>query len=297
MCKSLLFFRVFIIFLVIYFLQSCKNQENFESVARAEDRQLTQNFKDYWYSGEAEITSFTLEQPRYGELRKGTAVLIFVTEDFLPKIQVKANKSSSDNIPVLKLNTTKNYTTGIYPYSIMTSAFLPLNAKNHAIKITNSTQEWCGQIYTQLNNRGEYYVEGHSYFDGEADERYTLPRGTVEDEIWALVRVDPSELPQGAKKIIPSIEYLRLHHLEMKPYKATCTLTPNSYSIEYPELNRTLAINFEAQFPHQITGWTERFPDGDQMMTATATRMNSIKTPYWNQNAEKYHSLRDSLGL
>ncbi len=297
MCKSLLFFQILVSSLVIYSIHSCKNQENFESVARAEDRQLSQNFKDYWYSGEAEITSYTLEQPRYGELRSGKAVLIFVTEDFLPKIQVKANKSLSDNIPVLKLNTTKNYTTGIYPYSIMTSAFLPLNAKNHAIKITNSTQEWCGQIYTQLNNRGEYYVEGHSYFDGEADERYTLPRGTVEDEIWALLRVDPSELPQGAKKIIPSIEYLRLNHLELRPYKANCTQTQNSYSIEYPELNRTLTINFEAQFPYQILGWTERFADGDRVMTATATRIKSIKTPYWKQNAEKYHSLRDSLGL
>ena len=297
MSKSVFFLRIFSFSFLISSIISCKNQENFESVARAQPRELSQHFKDYWYSGEAEITSYTIEQPRYGELRKGKAVLIYVTEDFLPKVQVKANNTSPDNIPVLKLNTTKNYSTGIYPYSIMTSAFLPLNAKNHAIKVTNSTQEWCGQIYTQLNNRGEFYVEGHSYFDGEADERYTLPRGTVEDEIWALLRVDPNELPQGAKKIIPSIEYLRLHHLELRPYKANCTLTTSSYSIEYPELSRTLTINFEAEFPYQITGWSERFPDGGREMTATATRVKSLKTPYWKQNAEKYSSLRDSLGL
>lgn len=297
MQKKLFSFSSLSLFLLSVLVLSCKNQENFESVARAEDRQLSQEFKDYWYSGEAEITSYQLKQPRYGELRSGEAVLIFVTEDFLPKVQVKANAQNADNIPVLKLNTTKNYVTGIYPYSIMTSSFLPLNAKNHAIKVTNSTQEWCGQMYTQLNNRGEYYVESHTYFEGEADQKFTLPRGTVEDEIWALLRIDPKELPQGTKKIIPSLEYLRLHHLELKPYKAVCTLSNGSYSIEYPELSRTLTINFEKAFPYAITGWTERFPSGNSEMTATATRIKSLKTPYWKQNAEKFTSLRDSLGL
>lgn len=296
MYSNLFFFRLSALLLLSFFI-SCKNQETFESVAQAKPRQLTQEFKDYWYSGEAEITSYQLEQPRYGELRSGEAVLIFVTEDFLPKVQVKANVSSPENIPVLKLNTTKNYVTGIYPYSIMTSAFLPLNAKNHAIKVTNTTQEWCGQMYTQLNNRGEYYVESHSYFEGEADQKFTLPRGTVEDEIWALLRIGPKELPQGEKKIIPSIEYLRLHHQEIKPYKAICALSEDTYSITYPELNRTLTIFFESNFPYSITGWTERFPSGDKQMTATATRIQSLKTPYWKQNAEKFTALRDSLGL
>ena len=32
--------------------------------------ELTSEFKDYWYSGEAEITSYKLEQARYGEIGK-----------------------------------------------------------------------------------------------------------------------------------------------------------------------------------------------------------------------------------
>ena len=54
-------------------------------------RTLTKAFKKYWFAGDAEISSFTLTQSRYGELRSGDAVLIYVTEDFLPNIQVKAN--------------------------------------------------------------------------------------------------------------------------------------------------------------------------------------------------------------
>ncbi|MGB2232526.1 MAG: septum formation inhibitor Maf, partial [Flavobacteriaceae bacterium] len=82
-------------------------------------RTLTKAFKKYWFAGAAEISSYTLTQSRYGELRSGDAVLIYVTEDFLPNTQVKANNSGENTIKVLKLNATKNFKTGIYPYSIM----------------------------------------------------------------------------------------------------------------------------------------------------------------------------------
>ena len=38
-------------------------------------------FNAYWYTGLAEITSYSLEQARYGEIHKGSAVLIFVSEE------------------------------------------------------------------------------------------------------------------------------------------------------------------------------------------------------------------------
>ena len=78
-------------------------------------QQLSDEFKTYWYTGEAEITSYQLEQARYGEIREGKAVLIFVTENFLPQIQVKADEENPSNISVLKLNATKKFNTGIYP--------------------------------------------------------------------------------------------------------------------------------------------------------------------------------------
>ena len=58
-------------------------------------------FSEYWYAGKAEITSYKLTQNRYGELHQGTAVNIFVTEDFLPEKQVKADNQNKKNIPVL----------------------------------------------------------------------------------------------------------------------------------------------------------------------------------------------------
>ena len=44
---------------------------------------VSEKFGDYWYQGKAELNRFELSQVRYGEIRKGDAVLIFVTEDFL----------------------------------------------------------------------------------------------------------------------------------------------------------------------------------------------------------------------
>ncbi len=76
---------------------------------------LTQEFKDYWYAGKAEISSYQLKQARYGETREGNAVLIYVTEDFLPDAQVKADNQNESNVPVLKLNATKKFNTGNYP--------------------------------------------------------------------------------------------------------------------------------------------------------------------------------------
>ena len=63
------------------------------------------DFNDYWYAGKAEITRYELQQARYGELRKGDAVLIFVTEDFLTDKQVKYEFGDSGKATsVLKLN-------------------------------------------------------------------------------------------------------------------------------------------------------------------------------------------------
>jgi hypothetical protein len=80
------------------------------------DLQKDSKFKDYWYQGKAEITSYKLTQARYGGIYKGTAVNIFVTEDFLPEKQVKADAKNKANIPILKLNSTKNFVTGILSY-------------------------------------------------------------------------------------------------------------------------------------------------------------------------------------
>jgi hypothetical protein len=263
--------------------------------------ELSNEFKSYWYSGEAEITSYELEQARYGEIHEGTAMLVFVTEDFLPKTQVKAENYDSSNISVLKLNATKNFNTGIYPYSIMQSTFFPVANNQHALKIAASIQEWCGQVYAQLNNRAMFEVTSHSYFQGEADKSFKLEKTWTENELWTKLRINPLDLPTGQLQIIPSLEFTKLRHKDIKAYEANAKLENGQYTLNYPELSRELTILFNPKFPHSITGWEEKtisgFGANTEVLTTKATKLKTLKTAYWNKNKKSDHVLRDSLLL
>lgn len=276
-----------------------------KGVEKAPKRELTQAFKDYWYAGEAEVTSYELQQARYAELREGTAVLVYVTEPFLADKQVKADAHHPDNISVLKLNATKNFLTGIYPYSIMTSSFYPVHDNQHALKVTNTVQEWCGHVFAQINNKERFEVNSYSYFESDGDHHFSLEKAILENELWNKIRISPENLPIGTLQIIPSLEFLRLRHKELKAYDATVKLEKQgaftTYDIEYPELERTLSITFQSEFPYGIEKWSETFLSGfgpkAKAMTTTATKIKSIKSSYWQKNANSDEVLRDSLGL
>jgi hypothetical protein len=296
---------------VILFLNSCRESktETSETLAISESETevlapkttLSKEFNNYWYNGEAEITSYKLEQARYGEMRDGKAVLVFVTEDFLPEVQVKADNYSKANTPVLKLNATKSFNTGIYPYSIMQSTFYPVANNQHALKISASVQEWCGHVYTQLNNRTDFEVISHSYFQNEADQAFNLEKTWTENELWTKLRIDPKSLPIGDIKIIPSIEFSRLRHKSIRSYTAISSLNNGIYTLTYPKLNRTLKINFNTSFPYDILGWEETtlsgFGSSAQTLTTKATKLESIKSAYWSKNRNADEELRETLKL
>jgi len=262
-------------------------------------------FKAYWYAGKAEVTSYKLEQARYGELRDGNALLIYVTEPFETDRQVKADKSTTKNTSVLKLNSTKKFHTGIYPYSIMSSTFYPVSGNHHALKITNSVQEWCGQVFAQLNNKSDFEISSYSYFGSEGDQNINLEKHILENELWSKIRISPANLPIGKHTIIPAFDYLRMSHKEIKGYTANITRTMQgeltAYAIEYPELERNLTINFTTEFPHTIESWTETYKSGfgskAKVMTTNAVKMERLHTPYWRQNSNKFLYLKDSLGI
>ncbi|MBU2928649.1 septum formation inhibitor Maf [Winogradskyella psychrotolerans] len=302
---------LFVLFIPIALFTSCKENTTAttetETISEPETEvlqpktKLTADFKSYWYNGEAEITSYKLEHARYGEIREGSAVLVFVTEDFLPSEQVKADNYSENNIPVLKLNATKKFNTGIYPYSIMQSTFYPVANNQHPLKISASIQEWCGHVYTQLNNRDLFEVQTHSYFQGEADDTFKLEKTWTENELWTKLRIDPKSLPVGQIALIPSLESIRLNHETLEPHEAIATLETDSYTIAYPELNRTLKINFNPIFPYDILGWEETTIKGSgassETLTTKASKLERIKSDYWNKKSNSDVKLRETLKL
>lgn len=289
----------YIILLAIVLISCKKNDLQAQS-----SFEMSNEMKDYWYNNEAEISSYSLIQARYGELREGKAVLIFVTEPFSKQTFAKADKTTIKDIPVLKLNFTKNFNTGIYPYSMMNSTFYPVNGGN-SIKISNSSQEWCGHTYMELLNKDKYEISLNSYFEGESFANLKMEKDLLEDDIWSMIRLQPNDLPTGNLKVIPSFFYLRLMHKEMKAYSCEAKKSVNEkstvYSIKYPKLNRNLNITFENAFPFKILSWEESYPDGfdykAQILITSGKLLETVKTDYWNKHHNNDLEWRSRLKL
>jgi len=307
-------YNIFILCFLLLGLTSCTNaQKNspLNSSAAVDHDQ----FGKYWYQGEAELNHFEIEEIRYGEIRKGSAVLVFVTEDFLTNEQVKLETPADgrDHTTVLKLNYMEEFTTGIYEYNMMASVFSPVQVHKYPQpqKISISSQDWCGHAYFQLNNNGNGFdLMGHSYFESEGDFTAKLPNVLTEDDVWVKLRMNPELLPEGEIEIIPGGFYQRFSHRDWSPAKANAKRIDwdkndqfpgdnlMAYQLTYPNLERTLTIIYEKQAPYKIAGWIKkRKGDNGETLTATSVRTNMVKSAYWRQHDNDDLNMRDSLGL
>lgn len=274
---------------------------------------VPKQFSEYWFAGKAELNSYRLEQAQYGALNPGTAVLIFVTEDFRTDTQVKSESEASrdKSVPVLKTNLVRKFTTGIYDYSIFTSVFTPIHNDKFAntLKVSTSVQEWCGHSYVQLNlkNNG-YTVSSRSYFEQEASEDYRVEKVMLEDELWNRIRLAPDKLPTGDVTFIPSSVSGRIRHKKLDPIKASVQQGPYAgsafkgdsllaYTVDYTTDKRKLVIVYEAKFPYRIMGWEDTFPSKEKLMTSRAVLQKTIQSDYWKHNAPADSTLRKELAL
>ena len=302
-------YYIFLVGLAV--LMSCNNGSTDTQVTTPEAKENSfsysppKAYKDYWYNGAAEISSYALSQGRYGELRDGEAVLVFVTEPFSMEFNTKADSPTSEDPSVLKLNQTRNFTTGIYPYSMMNSTFFPVENGLYSLKASSSVQEWCGHVYMEMANKQDMDFTVNSYFQGET-AKLSLTQTDLEDDIYSKIRLQPSLLKQGDFTMIPAFFYLRLKHVATKAYQVTASLAAykdntSEYRLNYPELGRTVSITFQTEFPHIIESWSETFSSGfgsnATAITTTAKRIKTIRSDYWRRNANADSVLRDSLGL
>jgi hypothetical protein len=275
---------------------------------------VAQDFWSHWGDGKAELNGYALKQPRYGALRSGTSILIFVTEDFSDSLRVKVEAGehpASDVYPVLKLNAVRAFPTGIYDYNVMTSAFLRIAPGWPVAKVSFSSQEWCGQVWHQIVPRdGKLAGLFHSYFDGEADGADTLayPRdGILEDALpvvlrgWNGVYLKPGE--SRAVPFLPSLLWSRLNHRRLAWTTATVaraaggrTVTVpagrfdvTAYAVETAD-GRKLGFEIESASPHRLIRQTG--PDGEELTLKGSTRL-----PYWQLNAPGGEQHLKKLGL
>ncbi len=274
-----------------------------------------QEFWQHWGDGQAEVNGYRLTQPRYGAPRSGTAVYVFVTEDFSDRLRVKADPGrhpDRDVYPVMKLNAVRDFTTGVYDYNVMTSTFLRVAKDWPVAKVSFSSQEWCGHVWHQIVPR-EGRVDGvfHSYFDGEADGVETLGRpegGVFEDALPVVLRGLKGEMLEAGRArtvpFLPSLLHARLNHTPLEWTTARIARGEDSETVTVPagsfevtnytveiEGGRRLGFAIEVAPPHRLIRQTGA--SGEELALTGSVRM-----AYWELNAPggEKHLRRIGLG-
>jgi len=270
---------------------------------------LPAGFWDHWGDGLAELNGYTLTQPRYGEVRQGEAVLIFVTEDFDDAARVKSDRGGAGTFPVLKLNTALDFETGIYDYNAMTSVFVPLDGRlplGRPAKLSASMQEWCGHVYDQVVVRGDTAERAvHSYFEGEADQQSTLsldPGTVFADALPIVARGLVGELPSDRPlTLAPRLLDLRMAHAPFSTQPATLTVgqpgpltvPAGTFTVRPVEVRAGATwtrFQVEVEAPHRLIGWSRSTGEEAQLT-------GSMRGPYWRQHDNGQEALRADLGL
>lgn len=276
-------------------------------------------FWSHWGDGKAELAGYELTYPRYGQLRSGVAVTVFVTETFSNTARVKADPGKhpgSDQFPVMKLNLITDFQTGIYDYNTMLSGFVALAPVNdrpagNATKTSFSSQEWCGHAYTQLLfDAQSIRLASHSYFDGEADEQreFDYPKDGMSEDVlpfWARGLAQPVLIPGETRKVqlLLSLQSSRESHQPLTWRRATLRRARSAQSLTVPagtfeveswsaELEDGLSKKFyvEKAAPHRIIRWETS--TGEQAGLLGVDRLE-----YWKMNGRGGEEALKALGL
>jgi len=263
-----------------------------------------QQINDFWFSG-AELNRYELTQSRYGDEHPGHAEFIFVTEPFDLQQQVKSDHGGAGVVPVLKLNALRTFNTGLYSYRTMESVFTPIGPLNapHAVKTTLSVQDWCGQIFSQINrSSGKWRLRSFSYFqsDGDVDRVIDIDGAWLEENLFVAARLNPAALPRGNFRAMPSQMFFRFAHRPPQVFDATGQLDVGgntmTYTVRYPDIGRVFTITFDTAFPHIIREWSEGQEASGNMTTARLTH-RQMNVNYWRLNDPEHASERKKLGL
>ena len=277
------------------------------------------DFYQHWGDGRAEVSSYDVVESRYGELRSGYGVLVYVTEDVDRNtlIKVESQRSPDDRIYTLKLNNVLKFTTGIYDYSVMTSVFSAVEGSRRPFelkKITLSAQEWCGHVFEEVRFDEDGRIRGdlNSYFEREGKQQYQLygadeERFFSEDHLLIAIReLMGPVMGVGERReiaLLPSLWHFRVRHaprsvVEAEFYKGQAEIltvagepmeaVPWRWSAVEADIDKTVWV--ETVQPHRILAWKDA--DGGR-----GELLKTLRLPYWQLHDNADLVYRDSLGI
>ncbi len=274
------------------------------------------DFWSHWGDGRAEMDSYRATIPRYGEPREGELVLIYVTEPHDRRRWIKDDGAEPPHREeVLKLNLSLKFLTGIYPYSVMTSVFSPVDdwglERFQPAKIGHSVQEWCGHYLHQVWPGSDAMRSLRlSYFasEGESLTRSEVPAGTLyEDGLLIQLRELDGPFAGGEDWegwVVPSLWNVRRGVAPAEPVEAEIgreriprgsaevegSATPGliRFTLRYGDYWREYDV--ESREPRRIMGWRTSLGD-------TVRLVETRRLPYWTENDPDGRRLRTELGL
>ena len=275
------------------------------------------DFYAYWGDGKAELNTYQVVQPRYGELRQGHGVLVFVTEDLNRNtlIKVETPTPAQDRRYALKLNNVLKFNTGIYDYSVMTSVFSFVESQGgkgfEFAKVSLTAQEWCGHVFDEVRLAPDG-LRGRllSYFEAEGNRDYRLEHTNAfasEDHLLIRIRELQGEIMQSGDsrqvELLPSLWQLRRTHADHALVSAVLhkgqveqlhrggrseRVVPWRWTVG--EGKRSVTVWVGADYPHRIVRWRSSEGGSGELLT-------SIRQPYWKLNSNVDEALRQRLEL
>ncbi len=266
------------------------------------------DFWSHWGDGKAEVSGYSLVQPRYGELRRGRAILVYVTEPYSRSRFVKVDRfdpANPDQTTVLKLNHVRKFQTGLYDYSVMTSVFVDPTLDFAQLRATFTSQEWCGHVFEDARVGTSADVALQSYFEGESG-RASVKGATLEDALFITLRsLATGDLDTRERKLtlLGSALQRRLKHQNAEGFETTVKFAEEPRERVVPagtfaahtatyrrQDGSSCDVWLEMPYPHRIVGW--ECSDGESAKL-TGTR----RLPYWQTHREGDERLLGDLGL
>lgn len=273
-------------------------------------------FYNTWGDGKGEVNTYHVVEERYGELRDGHAVLVFVTEELNRDtyVKVESDATPADNrMYVVKMNRLLRFATGLYDYAAMTTVFSVADSHlgHHpfqAARATLTEQDWCGQVYQRTDLRSDgWHRDYFSYFEREGEQHDVLPAKDtdLEDNLWIWIReLDGEVIPPGGAyetRLIPSAWTLRKIHrpAELESVRiekgiresfTTDLGAHEAYRWSWTAAGRTTSAWIEADGAHRILGWEDSL--GGHGRLAKSERL-----VYWQEHDNADTNVRERFRL
>lgn len=146
---------------------------------------------ELWNDGKAEVATYQAVRMVYGKPRQFEYTYILVKEKFNRQYQVKTDDYDREDLyDMMKINKFCRIPTEAYPYHYLTSVFVHANQPNALHKLTNTSQEWCGNTAKSISeSKDSYLFEFFSYWDnqGNGKEKIVKP-AWFEDQLSYTLR-------------------------------------------------------------------------------------------------------------